>query len=112
MVRLYQYNIAQKVEIIVEHFNAKVKYLFSGKVKARVVTSSRLEAVRYKLAFEKYVQDKGYNNVHAMMAFSGEVNNPDFPDQSCTVNNMNLNLRGRDMRKAFDTFDTVDYQVM
>ncbi|MFZ3465012.1 type I restriction endonuclease subunit R [Vibrio harveyi] len=108
-VRLHPYNIAQKVETIVEHFNEKVKHLLGGEAKAMVVTSSRLEAVRYKLAFEKYVQDKGYNNVNAMVAFSGEVNDPDFPDQPFTENNMNPNLRGRDMRKAFDT---ADYQVM
>ncbi|CAK2132764.1 type I restriction enzyme, R subunit [Vibrio crassostreae] len=108
-VRLHPYNIAQKVETIVEHFNEKVKHLLGGEAKAMVVTSSRLEAVRYKLAFEKYVQDKGYNNVNAMVAFSGEVNDPDFPDQPFTENNMNPNLKGRDMRKAFDT---ADYQVM
>lgn len=108
-VRLHPYNIAQKVETIVEHFNEKVKHLLGGEAKAMVVTSSRLEAVRYKLAFEKYVQDKGYNNVNAMVAFSGEVNDPDLPDQPFTENNMNPNLRGRDMRKAFDT---ADYQVM
>ncbi|WP_343289620.1 DEAD/DEAH box helicase family protein [Vibrio harveyi] len=108
-VRLHPYNIAQKVEIIIEHFNSKVKHLLNGDAKAMVVTSSRLEAVRYKIAFEKYVAEKGYNNVNAMVAFSGEVNDPDIADSSYTENNMNPNLRGRDMRKAFDT---ADYQVM
>lgn len=108
-VRLHPYNIAQKVETIIEHFNSKIKHLLGGEAKAMVVTSSRLEAVRYKLAFEKYVQAKGYENVNAMVAFSGEVNDPDLPDHPFTENNMNPNLRGRDMRKAFDTSD---YQVM
>jgi len=108
-VRLHPYNIAQKVETIIEHFNDKIKHLLGGEAKAMVVTSSRLEAVRYKLAFEKYIQAKGYNNVNAMVAFSGEVNDPDLPDQSFTENSMNPNLRGRDMRKAFDS---TDYQVM
>ncbi|MAC46768.1 MAG: restriction endonuclease subunit R [Oceanospirillum sp.] len=113
-VRLHPYNIAQKVETIVEHFNSKIKHLLGGEAKAMVVTSSRLEAVRYKLAFEKYVEKQGYENVNAMVAFSGEVNDPHSlntraPDQPFTENNMNPNLRGRDMRKAFDT---ADYQVM
>ncbi|MGI2109713.1 type I restriction endonuclease subunit R [Shewanella frigidimarina] len=108
-VRLHPYNIAQKVETIIEHFNDKIKHLLGGEAKAMVVTSSRLEAVRYKLAFEKYVEQKSYNNVNALVAFSGEVNDPDFPDHPFTENNMNPNLRGRDMRKAFDT---ADYQVM
>lgn len=108
-IRLHPYNISQKVETIVEHFNSKIKHLLGGEAKAMVVTCSRLEAVRYKLAFEKYVQKKGYENVNALVAFSGEVNDPDLPDQPFTENNMNLNLRGRDMRKAFDSND---YQVM
>lgn len=108
-VRLHPYNIAQKVETIIEHFNSKIKHLLGGEAKAMVVTSSRLEAVRYKLAFEKYVQQKGYENVNAMVAFSGEVNDPDLPDQPFTEHNMNPSLRGRDMRKAFDSND---YQVM
>lgn len=108
-VRLHPHNIAQKVETIIEHFNSKVKHLLGGEAKAMVVTSSRLEAVRYKLAFEKYVASKQYKNINAMVAFSGEVNDPKYPDVAFTEKTMNPNLRGRDMRKAFDT---TDYQVM
>ncbi|MGL1958321.1 MAG: DEAD/DEAH box helicase family protein [Colwellia sp.] len=108
-VRLHPHNIAQKVETIIEHFNSKVKHLLGGEAKAMVVTSSRLEAVRYKLAFEKYVANSGYENINAMVAFSGEVNDPNHPDVAFTEKSMNPNLRGRDMRKAFDTND---YQVM
>ncbi len=108
-VRLHPHNIAQKVETIIEHFNDKIKHLLGGEAKAMVVTSSRLEAVRYKVAFEKYVQEKGYSDINAIVAFSGKVNDPDLPAQSFTENNMNPNLRGRDIRKAFDT---ADYQVM
>ncbi len=108
-VRLHPYNIVQKVEVIVEHFNSRIKHLLNGEAKAMVVTSSRLEAVRYKIAFEKYVRDKGYEGINAMVAFSGEVNDPDIPDSAFTENGMNPGLKGRDMRKAFDT---PDYQVM
>ncbi|QCZ94371.1 type I restriction endonuclease subunit R [Salinimonas iocasae] len=108
-VRLHPYNIAQKVEVIIEHFNNRIKYLLSGEAKAMVVTSSRLEAVRYKTAFEKYVKERGYEGINAMVAFSGEVNDPDIPDSAFTENGMNPGLKGRDMRKAFDT---PDYQVM
>ena len=113
-VRLHPHNIAQKVETIIEHFNNKVKHLLGGEAKAMVVTSSRLEAVRYKLAFEKYIANKGYENVNAIVAFSGEVNDPlysggEFTDTAFTEKSMNPNLRGRDMLKAFDTND---YQIM
>lgn len=44
-----------------------------GRAKAMVVTSSRESAVKYKLAFEKYVKENGYDNINALVAFSGKV---------------------------------------
>lgn len=115
-VRLHDYNIAQKVQVIVEHFKSNVMGLLGGQAKAMVVTSSRKEAVRYKLGFDKYIAEQGYQKIHAMVAFSGEV---EFSDkdpnvealigEKFTESNMNPNLKGRDMRKAFDSDD---YQVM
>ena len=115
-VRLHDYNIAQKVQVIVEHFRANVMGLLGGQAKAMVVTSSRKEAVRYKLCFDKYITEKGYQSIHAMVAFSGEVefneNDPNADGligEKYTETNMNPNLKGRDMRNAFDSRD---YQVM
>ncbi|MAF31488.1 MAG: restriction endonuclease subunit R [Magnetococcales bacterium] len=108
-INTHPYNISQKVETIIEHFKAKVKHHLGGQAKAMVVTSSRLEAVRYKNAFEKYVKEKGYQHINAMVAFSGEVNDPEVPNHPYTENNMNPGLKNRDMRKAFDSND---YQVM
>jgi type I restriction enzyme R subunit len=56
-VRLHDYNISQKVKTIIEHFKDNVMGLLGGQAKAMVVTSSRKEAVRYKLAFDKYVAE-------------------------------------------------------
>ncbi|GAA0683311.1 DEAD/DEAH box helicase family protein [Marinobacterium maritimum] len=108
-VRLHPHNIGQKVQVIIEHFRENVKHLLAGEAKAMVVTSSRMEAVRYKLAFDKYVREKGYQRIEAMVAFSGEVNDLESGPEPFTERNMNPNLMGRDMRKAFDTDD---YQVM
>lgn len=125
-VRLHDYNISQKVQVIVEHFKDNVMGLLGGQAKAMVVTSSRKEAVRYKLAFDKYIAEKVYSetkndnqhyaNIRAMVAFSGEVEyNEKDPNATAllgekfTEANMNTNLKGRDMRKAFDSDD---YQVM
>lgn len=115
-VRLHDYNISQKVQVIVEHFKNNVMGLLGGQAKAMVVTSSRKEAVRYKLAFDKYITQQGYQKIHAMVAFSGEV---EFNDKDPNVTgllgdkftemNMNTKLKGRDIRKAFDSDD---YQVM
>lgn len=115
-VRLHDYNIAQKVQVIVEHFKDNIMGLLGGQAKAMVVTSSRKEAVRYKIGFDKYINEKGYNKIHAMVAFSGEVtfseNDPNaevLVGEQFTETNMNPGLKGRDMRKAFDTDE---YQVM
>ncbi|MEY8198607.1 MAG: DEAD/DEAH box helicase family protein [Colwellia sp.] len=115
-VRLHDHNISQKVKVIVEHFKDNVMGLLGGQAKAMVVTSSRKEAVRYKTGFDKYIADNGYNKIQAMVAFSGEVEFSD-KDPGCagiigekfTESNMNPGLKGRDMRKAFDSDD---YQVM
>ena len=115
-VRLHDYNISQKVQIIIEHFKDNVMGLLGGQAKAMVVTSSRKEAVRYKHGFDKYIIEKGYQNIHAMVAFSGEVEFTDkdpnaagLMGEKFTESNMNPNLKGRDLRKAFESDD---YQVM
>lgn len=115
-VRLHDHNISQKVMVIVEHFKTHVMGLLGGQAKAMVVTGSRKEAVRYKQAFDKYITEQGYQKIHAMVAFSGEVEfndkdpNAEFlQGAKFTELNMNPQLKGRDMRKAFDTDD---YQVM
>jgi len=115
-VRLHDYNIAQKVQVIVEHFRDNVMGLLGGQAKAMVVTSSRKEAVRYKLGFDKYIKEQGYHKLYSMVAFSGEVtfnakdpNAAGLLDEKYTETNMNPNLKKRDMRKAFDS---TDYQVM
>jgi type I restriction enzyme R subunit len=49
-VSLHEHTIAEKVAIIVEHFNEHVRERIGGEAKAMIVTRSRLHAVRYKLA--------------------------------------------------------------
>ena len=73
-----------------------------------VVTGSRKEAVRYKLAFDRYIADNSIQGVQAMVAFSGDVEDLESGLEPFTERNMNPGLKGRDMRKAFDTDE---YQV-
>ncbi|MDC9592737.1 type I restriction endonuclease subunit R [Xenorhabdus sp. IM139775] len=115
-VALHEYNVSQKVKVIVEHYRKHVMHLLGGQAKAMVVTSSRKAAVRYKLAFDKYIAENSYQKINAMVAFSGEVefvesdhNSLALLNQKFTEISMNLGLKGRDMRKAFDSDD---YQVM
>ena len=101
-VRLHPYNISQKVQVVVEHFRAHVAPLLAGKAKAMVVVGSRVEAVRWKLAVEKYVAEHGYK-IGTLVAFSGEVNDPESGDEAFAEGSRTLNplLRGRDIREAF-----------
>lgn len=69
---LHETNIAQRIEIIIEHFREVVLQEQSW-AKAMVVTSSRAEAVKYFEAFKKYVADKGYDDIHPLVAFSGKI---------------------------------------
>ena len=101
-VRLHPYNISQKVQIVVEHFRKFVAPLLAGRAKAMVVVASRVEAVRWQLAIEKYIKDHGYA-IHTLVAFSGEVNDKESGPDGFTENShaLNPNLKGRDIREAF-----------
>ena len=100
-VKLHPHNIAQKVEIIIEHFIHSVRCQLHGKAKAMVVTDSRLAAVRYKLAMEQYIIKQGYN-LGIIGAFSGSVKDPDIAGEF-TESSINPKLKGRDIADAFDT---------
>jgi type I restriction enzyme, R subunit len=109
-VRLHPYNIAQKVQVVVEHFRENVAPLLDGQGKAMVVVGSRLEAVRWQLAIDRYIKNQNYK-IATLVAFSGEVNDPESgPDPFTeTSRTLNPNLRGRDMREAFNTSE---YQIL
>jgi len=72
-LKLHEYNIAQKVEVIVEHFRDNVMDKIGGRARAMVVTDSRKAAVRYKLKVDAYLDEHGYDDMQALVAFSGTV---------------------------------------
>jgi len=74
---LHPHNIEQKTEVMVEHFRQKVMSHLGGRAKAMVVTSSRLHAVRYMQAFERYLVENKIDDVRPLVAFSGTVKNTD-----------------------------------
>ena len=100
---LHPHNIAQKVEVIVEHFRHHTRHKIGCRAKAMVVTASRLHAVRYKQAFDKYIQDKGITGIRSLVAFSGSVSDPDFPDQSYTEVGMNEGIKESELPEKFDS---------
>jgi type I restriction enzyme, R subunit len=105
---LHPHNIAQKVEVIIEHFREHVQGGLDGQAKAMIVTASRLHAVRYKKMIDKYLAAKGYDDLAALVAFSGEVIDPDDPGEAFTEPNMNELPETQTERR----FDSDDYQVM
>ena len=111
---LHPHNISQKTEVIIEHFREHVGHLMGGQAKAMVVTDSRLQAIRYKLAFDKYIQEKGYTDVSPLVAFSGTVTDPDTGTEF-TEPSMNTDVvTGRSIRELElpDRFDSPDYNVL
>ncbi len=101
-VKLHPYNISQKVQVVVEHFREFVAPLLDGRAKAMVVVGSRIEAVRWQLAIQRYVTEHGYV-IGTLVAFSGEVNDAESGAEPLTENSATLNprLKGRDIREAF-----------
>lgn len=107
-VRLHPHNIAQKVQVIVEHFKGTVLPRFPWG-KAMVVTASRKEAVRYKRELDSYLKDAGYKGLACLVAFSGEVVDEEYGDEKFTETSMNPGLKGSDIR---DGLDGDEYQVL
>ena len=95
-LNIHPHNIAQKIEIICEHFRTHIAHLLDGQAKAMVVTSSRQAAVRYKIAFDKYIKVHGIEEqMQAMVAFSGKITDDiEGAEKEYTEANMNSNLRG------------------
>jgi type I restriction enzyme R subunit len=104
-VKLHPHNIAQKVQIVVEHFRRHVWPLLDGKAKAMVVVGSRKEAVRWKLEIDKYIAAKGYP-LGTLAAFSGEVSDPESGPEAFSERSDALNPGLKtDIREAFKGSD-------
>ncbi len=71
-VDLHPHAIREKTEIIIEHFASQVAHRIGGRAKAMLVTRSRMHAVRFKLAVDAYLKERGLP-FKALVAFSGTV---------------------------------------
>ncbi len=80
-VNFHPHNLAQKTQIVIEHFRQVVITKIGGRAKAMFVTSSRKLAKKYFEEFNSYIQDKGYTNeLKVLVAFSGKVIDDNYPD--------------------------------
>ncbi len=106
-VELHETNISQRVEIIIEHFKNHVMAGLGGEAKAMVVTASRQAAVKYRQAFEDYVAKKGYDDIHALVAFSGKVQ---LDGDEKVYTEVGMNQMSEDSVPG--AFDSREYNVM
>nr|WP_321507441.1 DEAD/DEAH box helicase family protein [uncultured Celeribacter sp.] len=72
-IDFHETSMAQKAEVIVEHFRRHALPELSGQAKAMTVTSSREHAIKTHQAITKYITDNGYTDVTSLVAFSGEI---------------------------------------
>jgi type I restriction enzyme R subunit len=107
-MRLHPHNLAQKTEVMVEHFNSFTRHRIGGRAKAMVVTGSRLEAVRYKQSFDRYIQQRGYP-IKSLVAFAGTVEDDKLAGITYTDVSMNKGIRQKELPEKFAT---QEYQVL
>lgn len=106
-VELHETNIAQRVEVIVEHFRTTVLSELGGIAKAMVVTTSRQSAVKYRQAFEDHTKKRGYNDIKALVAFSGKVRLPNDEKEYTEAS-----INGFPEEHLTKEFDKDDHQVL
>jgi type I restriction enzyme R subunit len=111
-IDLHPYNLAQKVEVIIEHFKSSVMHKIGGQAKAMIITSSRLHAVRYKYEVDKYLRekrrlgDKSSERIKALVAFSGTVKD-DFG-----IEHTEANINGFSESELPERFAGEEYQLL
>jgi type I restriction enzyme R subunit len=111
---LHPHNIEQKTAVMVEHFRTNVCHRLGGRAKAMVVTESRLDAVRYLQAFRRYIAEHGYTDVRPLVAFSGEVTDPETGERY-TEPGLNIDSAGGQPiseARLPERFDSPDYNVL
>lgn len=97
--------IDQKVEVIVEHFRRHVATKLKGQAKAMIVTQSREHALRYWQRLGEYIASKGYTNLKALVAFSGDLTVDGNVWTEATAN-------GFAETELPKRFDTDEYQIL
>lgn len=107
-VSLHPHNLAQKTEIIIEHFRSIVSKKIGGKAKAMVVCGSRLHAKRYFEEFKKYIKEKKYQNeLKVIVAFSGKLKDDNYPDGV-----LESELNGFKEKELPQMFEKEEYKIL
>ena len=104
---LHPHNLAQKSEVMVEHFRQVTMKKIGGRAKAMVVTSSRLHAFRYWQEFRKYIKEKEYSDIRTLVAFSGGLSDPDTGEKV-----FEAELNGFGEKELPEKFNTDEYRIL
>jgi type I restriction enzyme R subunit len=104
-VSFHPHNLAQKTEVMIDHFRRRTRHEIGGRAKAMLVTSSREHAVRYKFEFDRYIKEKGYTDMKTLVAFSGGVK---IDEEEFTE----VGINGIGEKELPEKFNTDDYQVL
>ncbi len=67
----HEFAISEKSKIMIDHFHREVKHLINGEAKTMVVTKGILAAIKYKQAFDEYLNEIK-SPYKAVVAFSGK----------------------------------------
>ena len=107
-VNFHPHNLAQKTEIVIEHFRKVVAKKIGGMAKAMFVTSSRKLTVRYFEEFNKYIKENDYTKeLKVLVAFSGKVIDDNHPDGVSEPQ-----LTGYGEKELPKAFNQEDYKIL
>ena len=107
-VSLHPHNLAQKTEVIVEHFRNITAKKIGGRAKAMLVCGSRLHAKRYYEEFNRYIREHGYDNeIKVLVAFSGKVIDNNAPEGVSEPE-----LTGYGEKELPDVFNDGEYRIL
>ena len=87
--------VERKTEIMLTDFLARRQHWLGGTAKAMILTASRKHAVCYKLAADRFLEERGCD-VKAVVGFTGSIV---LDDKTYTEENLNAGLEGRDLRQ-------------
>jgi len=106
-INLHEHNINQKVETIVEDFMTNRVFWLENKAKAMIVTSSRLHALKYKLALDEYLATH-YPYIKSLIAFSGEL---EVDEVKYTEESLNA-IKESELPEVFDSVDSIKFLIV
>lgn len=102
----HDHSIRTKTAIMVEHFREQVMDRINGQAKTMLVTRSRASAVKYKLAFDRYIKTQEYP-FKALVAFSGIVH-----DQETGKEFTEAGMNGFPESQTAEVFKREEYRIL